>query len=494
MSTQTSRRSLSSIAATAAACLLGAGLIALQSTADLTAARGDVIALNPVSQPLDGHPANSGFLVFIEGDTTFNADEAEGTIATGGDLVIGKGYNVAAGGPPAAPFVAPGDSAPTYLYVGGGVVFPADGSITRVLQGGYTKIGDTSSYSAASVDQNGATGAYHIGPAGSTYESTPRIEGTVPQDPASIAAPVPTDLIDIPAAFGLYRDTAAELASCTDTVVLRTPEGDPLASPVPPGSRASITIAPDTTNVLTIPASDLANLTEITFSGVPGPSSPLVVNVTGSAFTGTVPNLAGVSNAAAPYMLWNFPEAVAVTVTGGDSIEGTLYAPNADVQWQVTQNIEGNVVAATFTHGTPLTTPLPAPVPREIHDFPFDALVTCVSAEPTPTPTPTATATPTVTPTPTPTPTVTPTPDVTLTPIPTPTPTDPSGESPEGPAGPEGGNGDTGADGARDGLGVTGGTAWPAAAAGVALLLGGIIVGALSRRRRPRGAGAAGRR
>ena len=109
----------------------------------------------------------------------------------------------------------------------------------------------------------------------------------------------------------------------------------------------------------------------------------------------------------APFMLWNFPTATTVTVTGGDSIEGTIYAPNAYVNWQVTQNIEGNVIAARFTHGVPA---LGGGNPREVHSFPFSADVTCtyddgvVPPPPTPTPTPTPIPTPTTTPTPPPAP------------------------------------------------------------------------------------------
>ena len=105
------------------------------------------------------------------------------------------------------------------------------------------------------------------------------------------------------------------------------------------------------------------------------------MNVTGSSFNGTTPNLAGISSGAAPFILWNFPDATSITVTGGDSIEGTLYAPNAALTWAVTQNIEGNVIAASFTHGPP---PVLAQ-PREIHSLPFATEVSCSSAPDTPT-------------------------------------------------------------------------------------------------------------
>ena len=52
--------------------------------------------VNPVRVDLDGHPANTGFLTFVEGDVLLNADESEGTLALGGNLSFGTTYNVAA--------------------------------------------------------------------------------------------------------------------------------------------------------------------------------------------------------------------------------------------------------------------------------------------------------------------------------------------------------------------------------------------------------------
>jgi choice-of-anchor A domain-containing protein len=372
--------------------------------------------VNPVRVPVSGHPANSGFTVFVEGDVALNADEAEGTVAAGGDLSFASTYNVAAAGRFPNTFTAPGDAAPTYLYVEGGVDFStAGGNILRILNGGYAKIGDTASYSAYDRDQNNAVVNYNIVSPGASYGSVPRIEGTVTESPAQIAAPVDAGLIDIAGAFDAYRTLTAQLGQCAATVALTDDSGAPLGTPIAPGTRGRLTLTPGQTNVLNIPAGDLASLAEISFQNQPTLTTPLLVNALGDSFEGTVPNLAGIGSDQAPFILWNFPDANTVTVTGGDSIEGTLYAPNAHLNWQVTQNIEGNVIAARFTHGTPAA---PGPVTREVHSFPFASLLSC-AADDGSTPTPTAT----VTPTPTPTPTVTPTPDATPTPSPTPTPT-----------------------------------------------------------------------
>ena len=187
-----------------------------------------------MTQPLDGHPANSGFLAFIENDVQLNADEAEGTLALGGDLAFGSTYNLEAARPT---FTVPGETQSVTLFVGGGIQFPAEsGLILRLLGAGYAKVADTSTYSAFDTDSNGAVQNFHIVPPGGTFETQPRIEGTVTQTPASIAAPVPDDLIDIPAAFELYRGTSTLLGSCTPDDRARRPRRrrGPSRLPIPP--------------------------------------------------------------------------------------------------------------------------------------------------------------------------------------------------------------------------------------------------------------------
>lgn len=387
-----------------AALALGVTVIALSAPA--TAAPGDPIGpFNPVRTPLgqlvDGHAANSGFLVFVEGDTTVNADESEGAMATGGDFVIGDGYNVAAGASPIfETFTAPGDAAATYLYVGGGVSFPPNSVNVEIHNGGFAKIGDTSTFSALNVDSNNTPNVpTHIVPPGEAYEFSPRIQLQSSQAPDSVADLAgTTGLIDIPAAFALYRQTATLLGSCVPTIELLSRDApfDPLPTPIAPGSAGRITLIPGQTNVLNITTDDLQNLSEITYTTPPSNDTPLLVNVSGPSFIGTMPNSAGIGGVQANFILWNFVDATSIAVTGGDTLEGTLYAPYADLNWRVSQNIEGNVIAASFIHGEPLSSD--PPIVREVHDFPFIPDISCVEGgTPTPTPTPTPTTTPTPT-------------------------------------------------------------------------------------------------
>ena len=116
-------------------------------------------------------------------------------------------------------------------------------------------------------------------------------------------------------------------------------------------------------------------------------------------------------------MLWNFPNAVSVTLgPPATGWQGTVLAPRASVQLTY-QHIFGSIAAASITGtgeiGAQNPNPcLPDPTP-------------CPQPSPTPSPTSTPTTTPTRTPTTTPTviPTVSPTPTATPLPTPSPTPT-----------------------------------------------------------------------
>jgi len=359
----------------AAAGLVG-GLAGSLATATPALALDPV---NPVRVDLAGHPANSGFLVFVENDINIRSDESEGTMAAGGDFNIHSGYQVAAGSPPIFPtYTAPGDTVQTFLHVGGGIGWENDNAGVNIENGGYTKVADTTTYTAFDRDNNGASVNYRLVPAGKPYNTNPHIDGRVRQTPASIATPVPTSLIDIPSAFALYRDLAQQMSQCAATVALVDDRGEPIAQPFPANTRGRLTLTPGETNVLSLSAGDLRDLSEITFTNRPTASTPLIVNVSGTAYVGNTPNLAGISGSQAPYILWNFPDATNVRVTGGDSIEGTLYAPRATLTWVPTQNIEGNVIARNFNHG--LLSRLGNL--REVHDFPFSTTVSCAGTTP----------------------------------------------------------------------------------------------------------------
>ncbi|MFD8690578.1 collagen-binding domain-containing protein [Streptomyces sp. NPDC059651] len=439
----------------------------------------------PAAADYSGNPlaGDNGFGVIVQGDATLGSTETEGSVAIGGNLTYGPGYNVALHTP--GTFTAPGDARPTALLVGGRVDHGGSSpqGVLMVLNDGYLKIGDPTGTDVLNQDSNDADVATQAVASGAGYNSTPRIETTIHQPLDSVTDT--TGLPDLDALFTTYRDRSDAIATCDTNVVLRDAERNPLPEQTgfPAGTTAHIVLTEGETNVLDLTGEDLNNLSEITFDTPPTAMTPFVVNVdttgTDSTYVWHIPNLAGVSGDQAPYMLWNFPDATDITLADGDSLEGTIFAPRADLTDLDPSNIEGTIVAREFTAG-PLSADGSSVDAGEIHQFPFAADIDCTGDEsPSPTPSPTG-----MSPSPTPTePTPTPTPtDQT----PTPTPTEPAPtRTPFRPTPPPGHHGDHGNHHPGGGLADTGSSTTLIAASGsLALVATGLFL--LGRRRRPR--------
>lgn len=443
----------------------------------------------PAAADYSGNPlaGDNGFGVLVQDDATLGSTETEGSVAIGGNLTYGPGYNVVLQTP--GTFTAPGDANPTALLVGGRADHASSSpqGVLKVLSDGYVKIGDGTGSSVLEADANDADVDTQIVAAGAAHNSTPRIETTVRQPVESVTDT--TGLPDLDTLFSTYRDRSDAIDTCDTNVILRDAAGNPLPDQTgfPAGTSAHVTLTEGETNVLRLTGEQLNNLSEITFDTPPTATTPFVVDVDTTGTNGTyvwhLPNLAGASGEQAPYMLWNFPDATDITMADGDSLEGTVFAPRAHLTDVNASNIEGTVVVRELTAG-PLTDDGSSSVNAgEIHQFPFAAEIDCVGDEsPSPSPTdPTPTPTePTPTPTePTPTPTEpTPTPAPT---DPTPTPTHTHGR-PTPPAPPDHGGHHHRPGG---GLADTGASTTLFAASGSLLLVAaGIFV--LGRRRRPR--------
>ncbi|CCH15815.1 conserved exported hypothetical protein [Micromonospora lupini str. Lupac 08] len=349
-----------------------------------------------------------GFLVMTQGNGRLLGSENEGTVAIGGNLSFSN-YQVATN--TAGSFIVQGDTNPTALVVGGRVDFAGSvpGTRLQVLQNGYVKVGDLTGAFVRNVDNNGALVNTRVLPT-NDYDASPRVELVTRQPVPSVG---PASPIDFAAAFASFRQTAGSLATCLQNVVLRTPEGAVLPRPIPPGSNAVVTLTPGVTNTLNLSATDLANIGTFTFATQPTADTPLLVNVdtTGVAdeFVWQAPNFSGIGGPQARFILFNFPTATSVTLTDASAtIEGTIYAPNADLNALTNSNIEGSVISRTLLHDG-----------GEIHNFPFSTTLNCQQPTPSPTVTPTGSPTTTPTQTPTPSPTVSPT-------APTPSPTQPT--------------------------------------------------------------------
>ncbi|GAA3207791.1 hypothetical protein GCM10010468_24320 [Actinocorallia longicatena] len=364
-----------------------AAVSALVAAAGLATALAANAHVRAASNPVAG---GNGFTVVVAGDAEVSGNENDGTMAIGGDLTLTGRYRVAGGG--AGSFTAPGDTNPTALVIGGRVNWPASasGGSLQVLSQGFVKIGDLAASRVLSVDGNGALVNTQVN-GGGAYDSAPRVELTTRQDTSSVGPGLPFD----PAAlFDAYRERADELTSCVSNVNLRDGDGAALApTGIPAGTNARITLAAGRTNVLHLRASDLANISILTFGNRPTATAPLLVVVdtsdVGDSFTWAAPNFAGIGGSDASFILFDFPTATQITLPAGQggTIEGTIFAPRARLTDLNSSNIEGNVIVGGLVHGSD------AGDGGEIHSFPFATTLDCVPVIATETPTPTVTIT-----------------------------------------------------------------------------------------------------
>ncbi|MEU9981905.1 choice-of-anchor A family protein [Streptomyces sp. NPDC050856] len=293
-------------------------------------------AADAIGNPLAG---NHGFGVMTHGNALLAGTAAEGTVAVGGDLAFGPGYDIARRS--AGTFVAPGDSQPSALLVGGGVDFTgsAANGVVRVLGDGYVKIGDLDGSAAVDTDADGAAVNTRVVPARAGYDGVPRIELSTPQPAASVSRA--RGLPDFDALFATHRERADRLARCPATVVV--------------GDGGAVRPVAGRTNVLRLTGAELAGTGTLTFESRPAATAPLVVVVdtrgSGGELSWRAPEMRGLGEADARYILWAFPDATAITLRAGATLRGSVYAPRAHLTDLSPAAVEGDVVVRSLAAG-----------------------------------------------------------------------------------------------------------------------------------------------
>ena len=339
------------------------------ATADVTRARTTAaIAVNPVT-------GNQGFAVFVTGNVALNATASAGPVALGGNLSFGPAsFNVAT--QTQGSFTASGDSKPTGLLVGGNINWSGSSSTGSVnVQSSYMKIGDMT----GSVVAQSGSAPTHVVPTGHSYSSSPQLASTLNQPTASVTQ---SGLINFTSAFSAFATQSAGLAACTSTIALDAANGSPLTLPLSSGTNAYLTLTAGTQNVLNVSAADLANIGLLTFRNSPSATMPLVINVdtsgVGNTFTWTLPNINGLSaSSAAPYILWNFSNATQLTISGSQTVPGTVYAPGTAVNDYDGNGLAGGIIAASLAVGGSGGSPNGG----QILSYPFAASLSACSAQ-----------------------------------------------------------------------------------------------------------------
>lgn len=309
----------------------------------ITAAAGSLASAQSPTAPA------LGFNVFLEKDARVVTNETEGPFACGRDLTLAGSYNVST------------NYTGSYMVglnkitlVVGGKVNYQSGSGLQVNSNGYVKIGDSTGSCAWYKDLLGILSPMRITP-GVNYNATTRINlqaSSLLLGVSALLNPVfHSNLINFSSAFDKMRTSALSMAACVDNAVITNANGG-VISHVGLPSQIKITLNAGV-NILNIKGSDLNNVQSCTYNNQPSATRILIVNVDAAgSFDWNVWNQAGIGFTNCPYILYNFYNCTNLNIKGSASIEGTVFAPYADIIKTVNQgNIEGQIIGQSYHHG-----------------------------------------------------------------------------------------------------------------------------------------------
>lgn len=281
-----------------------------------------------------------GYNAFVRYNTIVNGGDTEGPIALGGDLTIDGIITIAAQTPGTNFFN--GDDQASSLVVNGKVIYTSGEGIH--LNQGYTKVGDLNGSSVFDVDFNFASVNTRL--TAGDYDAKPRIQVQRKQDQSSVGQ---ANLIDFEAAFALFESKSISYSNMLSNVQISNDN--------------KILLSENTVNVLHITGTALQNLPYLTFENTPSKNTPLIINVDAAGdFEWNILNLTGIGDQQGAFIIWNFYNNSSITLKGGSTIIGSLFAPKSDVIKDSSGNINGQVIAANYHH-----------IQGELHQHVFDS-------------------------------------------------------------------------------------------------------------------------
>ncbi|NDI97881.1 choice-of-anchor A family protein [Flavobacterium sp. LaA7.5] len=287
-----------------------------------------------------------GFNVFAKNNLKLVTNESEGPVACGGDLTIAGNYQAAIGD--AGTFTV--NNVKIGLLVGGKVNYQS-GNALQINQNAYVKIGNGSGSYVWYYDQNNAASPIRITPS-SDYNSSPRIMLQANANQLGVGVNnnpvIQSNLIDFASAFQTMEASSLSISQCTGNAQLTNANGQTIPNTGLP-NQVKINLQ-NGINYLNVTGADMNNVQTFTYNQQPSASKILVINVNApGTFVWNVWNQTGVGFSQCPYILYNFYNTTELKIEGSSTIEGTVYAPFADIIKTVNQsNIEGQVIGKSF--------------------------------------------------------------------------------------------------------------------------------------------------
>ncbi len=285
-----------------------------------------------------------GFHIFVEKGASLTSFLSEGPIAIGEDLTINGNYQVAV--KTAGTFNV--NNSIIGLLVTGKVNYRAGNALQ--INNGYLKIGNLENSKVWLTDDNGAYTNLQV--CNGSYNSSPRIQllnkAKILNISDSKKEVEDKDLIDFGKAMETMRTSSKSLGSKFNNVILTDLSDNPVnANKYPSRVKCNLNSG---INFLSISGNDLNSISELTCNNKPDANHVLVINVDAKdLFKWQVWKHTAIGISECPYILYNFYNTTTLHIEGSNSIEGTLFAPDADIHKNINKSdIEGQVIGKSF--------------------------------------------------------------------------------------------------------------------------------------------------
>jgi choice-of-anchor A domain-containing protein len=286
----------------------------------------------------------NGFNVFVKEGVTIQSGSTDGGVALGGNLNLQGSATIAK---QSSVLNYPVTSNKFGLVIGGAVNYNS-GSVTSI-NNGKIRLGSSSGSRLFYKDCYNTITNFRLTPYNSNcntaYSSNPRIQQ---QSTAADSDPLDINGINFNDAFIGINTASSNMSvystssSCASQLNFLSISG---TSPV-------LSLASNKINVINITGTNLVALSSIQFLNQPTANNPLVINVnnTGSLTWANPFTVSGLSASAGSYIIYNFYNSNGtITINGNRILHGALLAPNANLVWNNSNYLEGQIVSKTFT-------------------------------------------------------------------------------------------------------------------------------------------------
>jgi choice-of-anchor A domain-containing protein len=285
-----------------------------------------------------------GFQVFVEKSASLTSLASEGPIAIGEDLNINGNYQVAV--KTAGTFYV--NNSLIALLVNGKVNYRSGNSFQ--INNGYVKIGNLENSKVWFTDEKGTYNDMQI--CNGSYNSSPRIQLLNKAKSLNVSDSKKEvedkDLIDFGKAMETMRASSKALGAKSNNVLLTDQNDLPVVvNKYPSLVKCSLNRG---INYLCISGNDLNSISEITCKNKPDANHVLVINVDAKdGFNWQVWKHNGVGIGECPYILFNFYNTTDLNIEGSNAIEGTVFAPGADIHKKKNNsNVEGQIIGVSY--------------------------------------------------------------------------------------------------------------------------------------------------